>query len=506
MNLRGLLPLIHDIPAYQQLLADIERGEVEANLSLLSAARPYIVAALAQDLQCPIVLVMSRSDQVTGVVDQLRQWLSAPERVLVFSEPEALPYERIPWAAETIQERLRVLAALTRWEKGQPTPVIVTSTRALMQPTLPRREFVLGVRALRVGQRLALNKLLTSWLELSYEMVSVVEIPGTFSRRGGMIDVFSPNERYPARVELFGDEVDSLRTFDPATQRSLQRIDDYTIVPASEAIPRFGHLAAERLASLDHSALHGPANAEFGADLAAMQEDQWFRGIEFYIPYLYSHPGTLFDFVPQSGLIVVDDQIELRQTVADQEAHALELKASLQNSGELPGNVTLPYLTWDTLHETIWDRRPLVLGYGQQAEWLQEATDQDNLAFQTLDSDAPLKDHFSSGPRYGGQLRKVIEAWREMRRSGYSLVGVTRQASRLGELWHDQEGGPSHPVSEIASPPEHRTLTLVQGTLDQGWVLRRSEDTPPFYLFTDAEIFGWSKPRPRRPRRKAKHP
>ena len=103
MNLSGLLSLVRDIPAYQTLLADVGRGEVEGSLSLLRAVRPYLVAALAGDVQCPILLVMARPEQVSGVVDQLRQWLPHPEAVLRFSEPESLPYERIPWSAETVR-------------------------------------------------------------------------------------------------------------------------------------------------------------------------------------------------------------------------------------------------------------------------------------------------------------------------------------------------------------------------------------------------------------------
>ena len=504
MNLRGLLSLIQDLPAYRDLLRDIERGEVDGSLSLLPAARSALVAALAQDLRRPIVLVMARPEQINGTVEQLRQWLPAPERVLRFAEPEALPYERIPWAAETVQERLRVLTALTRWRQGEScAPIIVASARALMQPTLPRREFTLGVRILRTGQQLNLTRLLTSWIELGYEMVGVVQDQGTVSRRGGMIDLFSPAEAHPVRIELFGNEVDSLRVFDPATQRSLRRVDEYAIVPATEALPKFGHLAAGQVARLDVSALHGPASAEFNADLAALREDRWFRGIEFYIPYLYSHFNTLFDFAPGDSLIVVDDQVDLRRTMADQEAHALERARSLQSGGELATDLRVPYMTWDVLQEAIWDRRPLVLGYDQKIDWAEEG--QEVGAPGSLAADAPLKAHFSPGPRYGGQLRKVIEAWREMRRSGYTLVAVTRQAQRLAELWRDQDGA-ARPVDEIERLPERRTLTLVQGTLEQGWVLRRSDQAPLFYLFTDAEIFGWSKPRPRRRRRKPRRP
>ncbi len=501
MNLRGLLPLIRELPAYRALLEALKHDQATEPLSLLYAARPYLIAALADDLQRPLVLIMARPEQVNTVIDQLRQWLPRPETVLRFAEPEALPYERIPWATETVQERLQTLAALTRWQAGEPPPLIVTSARALMQPTIPYREFVIGTRTLRRGQTIDLTRMLATWLELGYETVSVVESPGTFSRRGGMIDIYSPGDRLPVRIELFGDEIDSLRTFDPATQRSLTQIEQCTITPASEALPKFGHLAAARLAQLDTSTMHGPARAEFQSDITALQANEPFKGIEFYIPYLYTNPGTLPDFVPAKGLIVIDDRFDLQQAIAEMETQAVELRESLHNSGELPGNMPVPYLTWDELNEILLDRHPLVLGYEREMGWSEEEED----VPQALTSDAPLRAHFASGPHYGGQLRQVIEAWSEMQRSGHTLVAVTRQAERLCELWR-AHNGPIRPVDEIATPPKQRTLNLVAGTLDQGWILRISQDRPPLVLFTDTEIFGWSKPRPRRPRRKPKHP
>ena len=499
MNLSGLLSLIQDVPAYQTLLAEIREARVEGNLSLLRAVRPYLVAALAQDLRCPVLWVMSRPEHVGGAADQLRQWLPHPERVLSFSEPGALPYERIPWSTEVVRERLAVLSALTGWEEGDESPpVVLTSGRALMQWTVPRREFVLGTRTLRVGQRLSLTGLLSSWLELGYEVSSVVEEPGTFGRRGGIIDVFPSNAPSPVRIELFGDEIDSLRIFDPTTQRSLDRVERCTITPATEALPKFGHLAAQHLTGLDASTLHGPASAEYHADLAALEDRQPFKGIEFYIPYLYSHPATLLDFVPPQGHVIVDDMVQFQAAVAELESQALDLRASLQASGELLGDFRVPYATWDELNEAIGDRHPLRLGYEQEVDSL-DAEDADE------DGNASLRAYFVPGPRYGGQLRTVMTDWFEMQRAGKGIVAITRQASRISELWQEQ-GGQARPVESVPELPPRRGLTLVQGTLDEGWVLRRPGGDARFYLLTDAEIFGWSKPRPRRVRRKPVHP
>jgi len=511
MDLSVLLSLIREVPAYRELLTEVVQGEVQGNLSLLRAARPYVVAALAQDLCRPVVLVMARPEQVSTVVEQLGQWLPQHGRVHRFGEPEALPYERIPWAPETARERLSALSALVRWEPGVvPAPIVVTSARALMQPTLPRREFVLGVRTLRVGQQIALPRMLSSWVELGYQVVSVVQDPGTFGRRGGIVDVFSSDADYPVRIELFGDQIDSMRAFDPSTQRSLYRVQECTVPPATEALPKFGHLAVDRLIQLDSSALHGPAGAEFRADLDALADDCYFKGIEFYIPYLYSAPATLLDYLPEDGLLIIDDLVELADAVAEVEAQALKLKGALEASGELVSGFAIPYATWEELNEGFEDRVQLSLGYGQDMGWSDAEGGESVLEAPTWaetedGSPWPLSAHFAPGERYGGQLRRVIESWAELRRNGRRIVAVSRQAQRLAELWSQQKPR-IRPTDGLSELPPRRSLSLIQGTLSQGWVLRVPGEAPLLDLLSDAEIFGWSKPRPRRIRRRRRHP
>jgi transcription-repair coupling factor (superfamily II helicase) len=484
LNLSGLLSIIEDIPSYRELIEGL-RAQYPAQrslpstpliLSLLSAARPYLIAALQQDLDRPLVVVTARPEQASQLHSQLRLWSARPESVLLFPEPNALPYEHIAWDIETIQQRIRVLATLLP-VGGKSAPVIIASARALTQKTIPVREFQAGVYTLQEGQRVSLEKMLADWVSLGYEPASLVEEPGTFSRRGGIIDVFSPHTAGPVRIELFGDEIESLRLFEPDTQRSQERIPSFTLVPATEALPKHGPLAAQQLAQLDLSTCHESAAAEFQGNLEALRERQHFRGIEFYIPCLYSQPESLMDFLPAQGLLVIDDLLELEVVMADLEAGALEMENNLLEAGELPSGFPIPYFTWDELQEVLLDRHPLVLGYNGGEEH-------------------PLSRLFVPGPRYGGRLKQVLDDWHRMLHEDQRIVVVSRQAQRLAALWTEREDTIT-PVESIAQPPLPHGLTIVQGTLAEGWVLAPAACC----LMTDAEIFGWSRPMPRRVRR-----
>jgi transcription-repair coupling factor (superfamily II helicase) len=510
MNLSGLLALANRIPAYQQLVGALRSdGEDRPSpLQLLNAARPYLLAALYADLNRPLVALVARADQARQAFQQLRDWSATPESVLLFQEPDALPYERIPWTGDAIRRRLTALAALS----SPVAPLIVASARALMQPTLPLRELRLGARAYRLGQRVSLENLLAHWVGIGYEPASVIQEPGTFSRRGGVVDVFSPQMRYPVRVELFGDEIDSLRTFDPATQRSLERIAEFTLIPATEALPRFGAHAAERLAGLNIANLHAPAAAEFRGDLEALAAGSWFKGIEFYLPYLYSRPASLLAHLPENALLVVDDLVDLEATVGDLETQAVDLCRDLVAAGEVSPDFAVSYFTWDELREQIADRRPLVLGYDDwDAATARVADDESG-------EPASLRDVFRPGPRYAGQLKRLMEDWRIVRQGGGRIVAVSRQALRLAELWGERDVY-LPPVEDVAETPGPGGLVVVQGALAEGWVLRcpetldvRDAESPgvsltepcDLYLLTDAELFGWARPEPRhRPRPRA---
>jgi transcription-repair coupling factor (superfamily II helicase) len=511
VNLAGLLPLIQETPAYRLLtdLVNQEMGEAALGarggdaLGIIQPARPFLVAALYRKLGRPIVLLTARAERVRYWTDQLDVWTGA-DGILPFPEPDPLPYERVPWTRETVTDRLTALAALLGWEKaGGPSaphpPFIVASARALMHKTLPVREFRMGLRQYRRGQEVNLQRMVSSWVAHGYRPETVVEEPGTFSRRGGLIDVFPPNIlnpnagsselSQPVRIELFGDEIDSLRVFDPTTQRSLHLIDGFTLAPATEALPRLAPMAGQRCAGLDVIPCHPPARMEYRQDQAHLEQGTYFRGIEFYLPFFYSHPATLLDYLPPDGLLLVDDWDALMAAVVDVDRQAETLQADLFKAGELPGNFAKPHFDWEELSETLRARNPLVLG-GRPRQH----------------EPGPLSGLFAHGERYGGQLKRVLDGCQAMRDAEQRVVVVSRQAQRISELLEDR-AITAIPVDGIAEPPPPRSLTLVQGTLAEGWILRGASDgsptlaDPSLHLLTDAEVFGWARPVPRRARR-----
>jgi len=510
MNLSGLLPLLTESSAYRQLVDELRTPHAgKRRLPALRSARAVLVAALARHLERPILVVAARLDRAQLIHETLRAYLSDTPALLRFPEPGALFYERSPWAVEVVSERLNVLTRLSAENRplnadpSQPSAIrhppsaiiIVASARALMFYTLPPRNLSLGTRSLKKGQPLDLDKLLETWLGLGYQATTTVLSPGEFSRRGGIVDIWPLSSPAPIRIELFGDEIESLRQFDPATQRSRDACDAVTIPPASEALARYGPQAAEKLRRWDLSRLPDDLETQFEKDRTALAAGTPFRGIEFYLPHLYSQPASLLDYLPPETLIVFDDAGEIEDTWSELEEQAIELRRSAEEAGTLPPDFPLAYLTWDEWLDNLSQRSVISLS---------EAAPLDDEP--AAHGDARLPDArlpFAPGPRFGGQLKALMDHLAQMRQMGDSVIVVSRQAQRLAELWAERD----HlrpPISDVQSSPEPRSLIFVQGALDDGWTLHgiRPQDAGhglwSIHVLTDGEIFGWARPQPRR--------
>ena len=506
INLSGLLPLLSEQIHVQQLARQLDapsQGRDAWRLPVLRATRPLLLAALAQSLDRPLLVIAAKPDRAQALYDSLRAYgLATSDRLLRFPEPAALFYERAPWPREVVAERLQVLTRLTTDNGPQTTeeqrsaataPIIVASARSLMFRTLPPRAFRLGTRAVKKGQTINLDQLLEAWVGFGYESVSTVLSPGEFSRRGGIVDVFPPALPRPLRIEFFGDEIESLRAFDPASQRSLDTLEQAPITPATELLPKNGPLAAEKIKTWDTTNLPDDLETQFEKDRKSLIVGTPFRGIEFYLPLLHSDAAALLDYLPRNAVIVLDDGDEIADSWSDLEEQAVDLRRSAEEDGMLPPDFPLPYVTWDEWRDKLIGRSLITLG--------EEAHPDDD--DQALATALP----FSSGQRFGGQLKPFIEHLAQLRAMNDGVIVVSRQASRLAELWaeHDHLRPPVHSVT---TTPEPHTLIFVQGLLDEGWILRglapRDEDERrsvglwSLHVITDAEIFGWTRPQPRR--------
>ena len=476
--LAGLLDMLRESAAYQALLQDLRSAPATSALNVARSARPFALAALAADWDGPLVYLTPEVRRAYNVSEQLPVWIDKPERMYRFAEPSALFYDRAPWDAPVIRNRIETLSAL-QGDQSVHHPIIVASARALMQVTMPPAGFVKETQKIAVGERRNLDDLIRSWTGMGYEPATIVIEQGAFSRRGGILDIFPLAAEYPVRIEFFDDEVDSLRQFDPNDQRSIRRLASTVIVPAREALPRLMTSAGERLAQSAESAENdGARQSSLLSDFNAMSEGMTFPFLEHYLPYAYEHSAGLLDYLPENSLILIEDAGALETAVDEHRSRAEANRADALHSYLIAANHPKPYLPWERIQRQI------------------AALPSIDLRNFQADGEASL---FQPGQRFGGQLRSMLNQARQYRNRGDRVVIVTEQVERLENLWYEQDASAFIPQSQsIIEAPKAGSLQFVRGSMAEGWSLH--SEGSALHCVTDAEIFGWTRPEPRRRR------
>ena len=484
MTLKGLLTLLTQRPEFRRLVQRIHDAErLPALTGITEAARPYVISALSSAIKQPLLVVVTDETQANIVADALKVLAQQPNDVLYLPDRDALPYERLLSDAQTTQQRMTALISLTERDRNA---LVVCSARALTQPVIPPQELSTSLYSLKPAQEVDLTLMLEHLYNLGYEPVTEVEEPGQFSHRGGIVDLFPPTLSRPVRVEFFGDEIESLRTFDQVSQRSLNPIASCVICPAREALPLRGPEAAQALEQLNSTMLHHDAEERWNRDLEELRHQRSFDDITFYLPYLHAQASVL-DYLSTSGLVILDNPEGIQHRIAELDAQEQELKARFESDRENPAHLRDAHITWNDLEPRLQQRRQL-----RFADIL--SASEGEFEARQQGGTEHLVPPFSTASSYGGRLRPFVQDCRKALDSRERVVIVTAQARRLAEVLGDDSilGDATilvSPGTNINEAPESRSLTLIQGQLAEGWQSRELA----LQVYTDTEIFGWSR-------------
>ena len=219
-DLTDLVSAVGRSAGFAEVLAALGRGEEATIDGAWGSSRALCAAAVASSDSSPLLVVLPRVSEMEDVVGDLSCFLG--QRPVVFPAWETLPRERAV-GDEQFGARLQVLRAL---ESRRPPQVIVTALPALLQPVPDRSARDRGACHLRVGEEIDTERLMRRLVEAGFVRASAIEVPGEFSMHGGILDLFPPGEPDPLRLELFGDEIESIRRFDVGTQRKIIDLDE----------------------------------------------------------------------------------------------------------------------------------------------------------------------------------------------------------------------------------------------------------------------------------------
>jgi len=488
MDLSALLPVIDRTVGLDALRRRMGAGG-PLMLGVGDGAKAAVLAALSGDASRAMLIVTAKPQQAEALADDLEAWLgeAAPGRVLLFAERDALPYERLAPDHEDVTARLRVLEALRGGAGGPGAPIIVACAAAVAQRTLSPEELERGTTGLAAGGPVRQDALMRALDAGGYRIEPEVAAPGEASRRGGIVDVWAPSHELPLRIELFGDVVESIRTFDPARQRSVGMLEAAVIGPARELIVDAGRM--RRLAEhMQAGALRGEQRERVERDIACLRAGERFDGDELYTPFLAA--STLLDHLPDEALVVLDEPADISAVQIERDEQAREARRELELRGELAHGMPEPHTPWPELDARL-------QGHAQRLALSRWATGDADAA----DAGAAVRLPFGPVAAYGGRLRVLADELTGTLRHGEQVVIVSTQSQRLAELLEEHDLFAR--VSDTPAEPElgRGALTIVHGALAHGWSVRgvggdRDDGASRgLTLLTDAEVFGFSKQR-----------
>lgn len=471
MLLAHLANRVRSNPDVERVLRSIDAGESFWIDGLPVQGRSVVIAAIARSNDRPILVLTSRPDRSEVMASAAREFSDDPRRIIEWPMPAGLPYERLPRDAEQSADYVSALDALD----SRPYPVVFAPVAALTHAVMSPNDLRSSIRRVRKGDGLAMTELASWASSTGYQHATVVQRVGEYARRGGIVDIFSPGARGPVRIEFFGDDVDSIRIFDPDSQRSLERLESVRLLPAIELPVWRLPEAPARFPDIQAADLRPEVREELARTLDRIGAGSIPASLEMFAPMLLERPTSLLDHLTDNAIVIWDEPDAIRFAGEQRDMHARDHYHAARSSGELPDGLVAPYLSFadsagrTARHQSVAIGSPL---YSSSTP----------VVFSGWRLPSP----------YAGRLADLIDVTVDRLRNGWAVEIATDQVDRLIEIF--EEGG-IYPRKVLLGAGKERPplgsgeLEITASDLDGGFEL----SDPRLMLLTDMEIYGFHK-------------
>lgn len=484
-----LFPLTDAVHRLLPLLREAQGGHLLRIAGLRGAARAMFFARCFSLASTPTLCILPSSEAADAFADDLRFFLGseskASERVHVYPAWDAPPFEGLSPSNEILAAQIEGLYHLLSTE----TPLIVTSVDALAQRVFPQEELISATLSLQVNRDLPLSALVDHLVQWGYRRVPLVEEKGEVGVRGGLVDLFPPLATQPLRVEFFDDTIESIRTFDPSSQRSIGQIDEISLLPMrffSSARLQAGRRRVEE--ALGDSEVPYREQQRL---IENLKSGLPFPGAEFLLPYLYPELESLVDYLPRRTVVWF---IDPANGAAALDVCWERVRTYAANATKAGRFAPPPERLFCQAHEVT----SRLASYCTVACAGLENVDADFSVSSSLLTDLKPQAHAKGGERSLAPLATRITQWQEEGMRVFLVVSGTVQAAHLQNLLLGYELRLPL-LADLEWDPEAKTppAAITVGHLSQGFSLPADR-----YVFVaEEEIFGEKRHRRRsRPR------
>jgi transcription-repair coupling factor (superfamily II helicase) len=403
---------------------------------LQGGALAYVLGLAAAENKRPILIIAASAQDAENLHGDLSFFIGedpslAPfrKRLHLFPSWEVLPFEKLSPHPDNLARRLEGLYKLIE----EPTPILISTPAALMQKVIPREALKRSYLYIVAGQDLSREVLIEHLAQWGFQNVPLVEEYGDFSVRGGIVDLFSPGYKLPMRLEFDGDRLESIREFNPSTQRSEGILEELLILPVKEfSLKRVG--TDQIVRKLDQRGIDLDMDRrEKNTLLDSIKEGIPFPGIEFLLPYFYDELTSVFSYLPSETLVCLAGADRVEAEVERFAKLAWDRNAKAKEEGRLVPPVEQLYLNeheWRAAMEPLSQVNCEALTIMAASERLQEST-------LTIDSFLTNDIQHESLIKHGKEpsLAPLVERLGRWQDQKVVFVAPTRgDAGRLREL------------------------------------------------------------------------
>lgn len=322
---------------------------------LSGSARSVLAACIQKSVNQPVLLITHQLTQAQQLYEDLIE-LTGSEDVFLYPVNELMAAEVAVSSPELLSERISALTGWFETEKG-----ILVAPVAALKRILPPKDYWSDFQlTLEVGKIIDADYL-TTLIRMGYERVEMVASPGEFSMRGGIIDLYPITEENPVRIELFDDEIDSVRYFDASSQRTLTKLETVFVPPVTELLINDEDLlrAANKLEQALADTLKNFTKLEakeklietISHDIDRLKTKERFDEMYKYSDYFYDQPASLLDYLPSNGCIILDEMARIQETAHHLDKEEAEWVQTMLADYKIVQQLSLS-LDW----HTIWSK------------------------------------------------------------------------------------------------------------------------------------------------------
>ena len=488
-----LLSALKNIPEYKALLGAVEKNQSAAVTGIGQINRSHMIAGLRHHCLRPIVALCQDDMAAKRLQEELKCFLG--ETAPILPSRELTLYDTAVVSRAWEQKRLRQLFDLS---KGL-TPIQIMSWDAISQRTMPKATLLRSAFTLAVGQEYELDGLLEKLTGAGYSRCAMVEGPGQFAVRGGILDLYSPAADRPIRAEFFGDELDTMGYFDPDTQRRTENIEQAVILPVGETQPRLhpggiDGLARDIATLIARQKRRKNINENLvktlEKDLEKYQNGLQNPASDRYMSFIYPEFATAMDYIPDNAILILCDQNNLRRRAHTRtEEMGMQLDSLLQG-GIVAGELCDYVCQWEDFCAGLAGRTAVYMDAFGGSSYPEE-----NRPKQLLPMTAKQL------PSYGGSMDTAAADLAHYQKQEFSclvLCGSRRRAEMLQEMLGTKNLS-AFLCIPLETMPKAGQILLTEGTLPYGMEYPDSK----LAILTEGQLIAKREAAPRKTKKSA---